>query len=146
MLTAVFLSEKSFEAAATEAEGSAGEGAATWEGAWEREAAYCQTCEKNVGSPSMSVCYINGPCRCFSLFITYQLFVKITADHFPKCKYFRFFLIKIISWPFLGLYYLFIFKYRRESKWGQRKERWDTAKISNQIQAAIHFGIVLQST
>lgn len=39
-----FMSEKSFEAAATKAEGGAGEGAATWEGAWERKAAYCQTC------------------------------------------------------------------------------------------------------
>lgn len=50
----MFLSEKSFEAAATEAEGVAGERAAAGEGARERKAAYCQTCEENIGSPSMS--------------------------------------------------------------------------------------------
>lgn len=51
MLTFVFPSEKSIEAAATEAEGGAGEGAATREGARERKTAYRQTCQKNVGSP-----------------------------------------------------------------------------------------------
>lgn len=53
MLTFVFPSEKSIEAAATEAEGGAGEGAATREGARERTTAYRQTRQKNVGSPSL---------------------------------------------------------------------------------------------
>lgn len=48
------LSEKSSEAAAAEAEGVTGEGAAAWEGTGERKAAYRQTCEKNLGALSMS--------------------------------------------------------------------------------------------
>lgn len=37
------VSEKSFKAAAAQAEGGAGEGASAWEGAGERTTAYCQT-------------------------------------------------------------------------------------------------------
>lgn len=44
LIKSCFLSETSFEAAAAEAEGGAGEGAATREGAREREATYCKTC------------------------------------------------------------------------------------------------------
>lgn len=47
-------SEKSSEAAAAEAEGVTGEGAAAWEGAGERTAAYRQTCKKDIGAPIMS--------------------------------------------------------------------------------------------
>lgn len=55
----MFLSEKSFEAAAAEAEGAVGEGAAAGEGAGKREAAYCQTCKKNIGFPRVSVGFMD---------------------------------------------------------------------------------------
>lgn len=70
------LSEKSSEAAAAEAEGVTGEGAAAWEGAGERKAAYRQTCEKNIGAPLTTYRWV------FHV-LAYVLHINNT---FPYCK------------------------------------------------------------